>query len=670
MDSKLSRHLLALGAVVMLALLTGCNRDYSLKSPGGDAVLMINPADGTYDVTYAGHRMVRNCRAAMVIQGDTVDMRGARLIETGQETETETTVLYRQKEVCVTYNYALYSLADGWKIEWRAFDDGICYRFISDCPQDFTVDDEVLVIPFDGDPEITWAHSNGEADPFKASFENRYSVEALSKAGTVPAFLPASVDCGGGLRVTVVESDLKEYPGMYLVPASAPDSKSGQPLNAVKALFAHYPATFSKYPWRDMSYVDSTYDYIAQARGERTFPWRILKLTDDDARLPEDDLIYALAEPIHKDAFAGGTDWIRPGFSAWEWWNDWGLEGVDFKPGVNQRTYEYYIDFAARNGLEYVVLDEGWYPVNEGLIMQPVPELDLPALVQYGRQRGVRLILWAIFNTVDEQLETVMRHYSGMGIAGFKIDFLDRNDQTAVEMAWRIADAAARHRLILDYHGIFPPAGLSRTYPNVVNYEGIMGLENCKWNDTDAMDHPLYDVTVPYLRGMCGYCDYTPGAMRNAYRKDFKVDYSKPMSMGTRAHQLALYITLDSPLSMLADTPTNYEKDAVTTSFIASLPRRYQEKRVVAGTMGKYIVVARRSGNDWFVGGLTNWESRDIEMDWSFLDSDRKYMIQAYTDASQASGFYLRETRPEECRTIHMASGGGFLLKVIADRNK
>jgi alpha-glucosidase len=447
---------------------------------------------------------------------------------------------------------------------------------------------------------------------------------------------------------------------MFVVPSGG---------TALEAVFAHYPASFAKHPWRDMSYVESTCDYISISKGERTYPWRILKITASDAELPVDNLIYALAQPLCKEAFAGGTDWIKPGFSAWEWWNDWGLEGVGFKPGINQRTYEYYIDFAARNGLEYVVLDEGWYPVNEGLLMQPVPELNLPALVQYGRQRGVKLILWAIFNSVDEQLETVMSHYSGMGIAGFKIDFLDRNDQTAVEMAWRIAEAAARHHLILDYHGIFPPAGLSRTYPNVVNYEGILGLENCKWNDTEAMDHPLYDVTVPYLRGMCGYADYTPGAMKNAFRKDFKVNYSKPMSMGTRAHQLALYITLDSPLSMLADTPTNYEFEQVTTSFIASLPRRYDEKVVMSGSMGKYIVVARRSGQDWYVGGLTNWESRDIEMDWSFLDGERNYTIQAFTDADRAERFSLKETTPAECRNIHLASGGGFLLKVIADRN-
>ena len=648
----------------LAVLLSACNsRNLSksgLSSPHEDAVVSFNFKNGTYSISRNGQVLVRDAHAAMVTGGDTIDMKGAVWNSSGFRSEHESTVLYRQKEVDVSYNYAIYDLRDGWKIEWRAFDDGIAYRFIYSGTGETVIDNEVLLIPFEGNPEITWAHSAGEPDPFKTSFENSYTVEPLADAGTVPAFLPASVKCADGVRVTLVESDLKSYPGMFVVPWG--DA-------TLKAVFAHYPASFAKHPWRDMSYVESTCDYISVSKGERTYPWRILKITASDAELPVDNLIYALAQPLCKEAFAGGTDWIKPGFSAWEWWNDWGLEGVDFKPGVNQRTYEYYIDFAARNGLEYVVLDEGWYPVNEGLLMQPVPELNLPALVQYGRQRGVKLILWAIFNSVDEQLETVMRHYSGMGIAGFKIDFLDRNDQTAVEMAWRIADAAARHNLILDYHGIFPPAGLSRTYPNVVNYEGILGLENCKWNDTDVMDHPLYDVTVPYLRGMCGYADYTPGAMKNAYRKDFKVDYSKPMSMGTRAHQLALYITLDSPLSMLADTPTNYESEQVTTSFIASLPRRYDEKVVMTGVMGKYIVVARRSGQDWYVGGLTNWESRDIDMDWSFLDSERSYTIQAFTDADRAEKFRLSETTPAECRNIHLASGGGFLLKVIADRN-
>ena len=666
MKSFLSYILPVAGLTALLCACHSGNMSKSaLRSPNKNAVVSFNFSDGTYSISQNGNILVHDAHASMVTGVDTIDMKGAVRRTSGFRSEHETTVLYRQKEVDVSYNYAVFDLRNDWQLEWRAFDDGISYRFIYTGSAETVIYNEVLLVPFDGNPEITWAHSAGEPDPFKTSFENSYTTEPLAKAVAVPAFLPASVDYGNGLRVTLVESDLKAYPGMFLIPSQS--DKDHKP--AVEAVFAHYPASFAKHPWRDMSYVDSTCDYISLSNGERTYPWRILKITTSDAQLPVDNLVYALAQPLCKEAFAGGTDWIKPGFSAWEWWNDWGLEGVDFKPGINQRTYEYYIDFAARNGLEYVVLDEGWYPVNEGLLMQPVPELNLPALVQYGRQRGVKLILWAIFNTVDEQLETVMRHYAGMGIAGFKIDFLDRNDQTAVEMAWRIADAAARHRLILDYHGIFPPAGLSRAYPNVVNYEGILGLENCKWNDTDAMDHPLYDVTVPYLRGMCGYADYTPGAMKNAYRKDFKVDYSKPMSMGTRAHQLALYITLDSPLSMLADTPTNYESEQVTTSFLASLPRRYDEKVVMAGAMGKYIVVARRSGQDWYVGGLTNWESRDIEMDWSFLDSERKYTIQAFTDADRAEKFSLKETTPDQCRNIHLASGGGFLLKVIADRN-
>jgi alpha-glucosidase len=660
MKNNLS-HILSIACLAVL--LGACNSrnlsKYSLSSPNENAVVLFDLKDGTYSISRMGRILVRDANAAMVIGGDTVDMKGAVRSEIGFCSQTESTVLYRQAKVDVSYNYAVYDLRNDWKIEWRAFDDGIAYRFIYTGLDNVIVDDEVVRIAFDGNPEVTWAHSAGSPDPFKTSFENSYIVEPLADAGTVPAFLPASIKCADGIRVTLVESDLRAYPGMFVVPSEG---------TALKAVFAHYPAKFAKHPWRDMSYVDSTFNYISVYDGERTYPWRILKITESDAELPVDNLVYALAQPLCKEAFSGGTDWIKPGFSAWEWWNDWGLEGVDFKPGINQRTYEYYIDFAARNGLEYVVLDEGWYPVNEGLLMQPVPELNLPALVQYGRQRGVKLILWAIFNSVDEQLETVMRHYAGMGIAGFKIDFLDRNDQTAVEMAWRIADAAARHRLILDYHGIFPPAGLSRTYPNVVNYEGILGLENCKWNDTDVMDHPLYDVTVPYLRGMCGYADYTPGAMKNAYRKDFKVNYSQPMSMGTKAHQLALYITLDSPLSMLADSPTNYEKEPVATTFIVSLPRRYDEKVIMSGTMGQYIVVARRSGADWYVGGLTNWESRDIEMDWSFLDSERNYTIMAFTDADEARKFHLSETTPSQCRSIHLASGGGFLLKVIAKR--
>ena len=643
---------------------TSSDKDIIIPSPNKAVELKINCTDGTYSIFYSGRKVVNVAHATLLANDDSISMKHAVIKEQGERTEYETSVLYRQREVISTYRYAIFDVTNGWQMEWRVFDDGVAYRFIaseqslkSDAP--IIVKDEILSVSFDGTPEITWAHSAGESSPFKTSFENSYSTEPLDKAGNVPAFLPASVNCGDDVRVTLVESNLKSYPGMFVVPDT-----SGCAINAV---FAHYPATFSKYPWRDMSYVETTSDYISVSTGPRTYPWRILKLTDDDTQLPVDNLIYSLAEPLCQEAFPDGTDWIKPGFSAWEWWNDWGLENVGFKPGIDQRTYKYYIDFAARNGLEYVVLDEGWYPVNEGLLMEPVPSLDLPALVEYGRERGVRLILWAIFNSVDKQLETVMEHYSKMGIAGFKIDFLDRNDQTAVEMAWRIAESAARHKLILDYHGIFPPAGLSRTFPNVVNYEGILGLENCKWNDTEQMDHPLYDVTVPYLRGMCGYADYTPGAMKNSYRKDFKVDYSKPMSMGTRCHQAAIYITLDSPLSMFADTPTNYGKEPEYTSFIASLPRDYDEKRVLSGRIGEHIVVARRSGNDWYIAGLTNWNSRNVEIDWGFLDKGHEYIIQAITDSDdKANEYKYSETTPAKLSKIHMQSGGGFLLKVKA----
>ena len=403
-----------------------------------------------------------------------------------------------------------------------------------------------------------------------------------------------------------------------------------------------------------------------------------MAVTHHDTEMPVNNLVYALAAPSRID----DTSWIRPGKLAWDWWNAFSLSGVDFQVGVNNPTYEYYIDFAQAHGIEYVALDEGWYYDRKNVnddhevvdILHTVKELDLPRLVDYARQRGVGVILWLGFNVLDENLEAACRLYSGMGIKGFKVDFLDRNDQTAVECAYRVAEMCAKYHLMLDYHGMYVPNGYNRTYPNIVNVEGVYGLENAKWA-TQEDDMPQYCVTFPFIRMMPGFVDYTPGAMRNASQSLYHAMYSYPMSQGTRSHQAAMYVVFDSPLTMLCDAPTSYQLEEPYTRFIASLPNQYLQTLLPQAELGKYIVTARQ-GTDGhiYVGGLTNWDARDITLDFSFLremKAEGTYTATICQDGVNAdrvaSDYQLRTVTvtADTKLSIHLAPGGGFAMKLI-----
>lgn len=332
-------------------------------------------------------------------------------------------------------------------------------------------------------------------------------------------------------------------------------------------------------------------------------------------------------------------------------------------------TYKYYIDFASRNGLEFIVLDEGWYAPKSGDMLTVIPELDLPELIAYGKSKGVEIVLWTVFNVLDSQLEAACKKYADMGIKGFKVDFLDRDDQTAVEMVYRIAEMTARYKLILDLHGIYKPTGINRTYPHIINFESVFGMEEVKWTDIKN-NMPLYDVTFPYIRMMAGPVDYTPGAMRNATKADWRAMYYTPASMGTRCHQLAAYIVHDSPFTMLCDAPTNYLNEQECVDFIASLPVEVDSTFIASGELGKYIVTVRKKDVNWYIGGMTNWDERDVQLDFSFLPEGMSYTAVLFKDgvnANKQAEDYRKETiriDKDSRLTLHLASGGGFAMKL------
>ena len=388
------------------------------------------------------------------------------------------------------------------------------------------------------------------------------------------------------------------------------------------------------------------------------------------------NMSYLLAEPSRVEDIS----WIEPGKVAWDWWNNWNISGVPFEAGINNDTYKHYIDFASRYGIEYVILDEGWAVNGKADLFQVVPEIDLPMLVNYAKERNVGLILWAGYYAFDRDMERVCQHYSKMGVKGFKVDFMDRDDQMVTDFYRRTAETCARYHLVVDFHGAFKPAGLNRTYPNVLNFEGVFGLEQMRWAGLE-WDQMRYDCEIPFIRQAAGPMDYTQGAMLNGCRNSFHPSWNEPMSQGTRCHQLALYVVLESPLNMLCDSPTNYEKEPDYTRFVAEIPTVWDETRVLEGKVGEYIVTARRMGECWYIGGITNWNERDIELDLAGLckaAADRKMpvcgsdvmdSVTIYTDGKNAhrkGSDYREETfLPTDTKyTIHLAPGGGFLMKI------
>ena len=651
-------------ATLLYMVTPAAAQSYQVKSPDGKITAQLN-TDKNLSIQFNlnGAQLLKESEIGLKLQdgmeiGKNPKVKSHKL---SSHEETISAPFYRQPSFNTPYQELNVMLKNGFGIILRAYDEGVAYRFYTQRSGKTIILNENAAYQFGKDRKAWLPYTTTPEKPFAMAFQNIYHETRLDTARQDLVFLPATIDCGKA-KVTILESDLQSYPGMWL---KANSSKEEQESGTLRAVFAPYPKEMAYYTWRHMSHVKSTQEYIATSTGKRSYPWRIFAITEHDTQMPTNNLVYALAGPNK----IGDTSWIKPGKVAWDWWNDWNLKGVDFKAGINFDTYKYYIDFAHNHGLEYIVLDEGWYNSKEGSILKPIDDIQLPKLIEYGKSKGVDIVLWAVFNVMDENLETICKTYADMGIKGFKVDFMDRDDQTAIEMVERLAACTAKHHLILDLHGIYKPHGLNRTYPNILNYESVFGMEECRWTEAKN-DMPLYDVTFPYIRMMAGQVDFTPGAMRNGTRDNWKAIYTKPISMGTRCHQAACYIVQDSPFTMLADTPTNYEADEPYTRYIASLPVVFDKTIVPQGEIGKYIVTARKKGNDWYVGGQSNWDERTLTLKFDFLaDGDYEAIvlkdgINANHDAEDYKIEKSVINQKSEMK-IHLASGGGFVIKVI-----
>lgn len=658
-NKKLCLAILSLLLLIGNASFAAKEKKYVLSSPDGTLKVEISAGNElAYQVMHGNDTILSHSNIGLVLENGTIVGKTPRI--TGERRrkikDNIESPFYRFKEFVATGNELDLKLKGGFGIIFRAYNEGVAYRFYTTQSSDIIIKEEQAEFNFKEDYTAYLPYTTNDKKPMAMAYQNVYDITPLSKAQPKLAFLPVTVDCSS-VKLTLLESDLEAYPGMFV--------QSQQGKYGLKGVFAPYPAKTDFYPWRKQEYVTETTDFISRSRGFRSYPWRVLAITEKDTDMPVNNLVYALASPNR----IGDTSWIKTGKVAWDWWNDWNLKGVPFKAGINMDTYKYYIDFASRNGLEFIVLDEGWYDPKSGDMLTVIPELDLTELIAYGKSKGVEIVLWTVFNVLDSQLEAACKKYADMGIKGFKVDFLDRDDQTAVEMVYRIAEMTARYKLTLDLHGIYKPTGINRTYPHIINFESVFGMEEVKWTDIKN-NMPLYDVTFPYIRMMAGPVDYTPGAMRNATKADWRAMYYTPASMGTRCHQLAAYIVHDSPFTMLCDAPTNYLNEQECVDFIASLPVEVDSTFIASGELGKYIVTVRKKDVNWYIGGMTNWDERDVQLDFSFLPEGMSYTAVLFKDgvnANKQAEDYRKETiriDKDSRLTLHLASGGGFAMKL------
>lgn len=636
-----------------------------LKDPTGKVQVNVTIDDElTYSVLHENDVMVGTSPISMTLTDGTVFGKEPRLRRKRYRTENQIIYppLYKKKSIKDHYNELVLDFRGGFSVIFRAYEDGAAYRFVSHLKKPYHVASEQAVFNLPDNPKIFAATPkgrkiDGKENQYHSSFQNTYQHVNLSDWDKNRlAFLPVLAEGKGEKKVCITEADLLDYPGMFLKVSSDDKGFYGD--------FAAYPKDISIEVRGLKGMVKTREPYIAKVEGKTSFPWRVMVISERDTDLLCSDMIYKLATP----AAEGDYSWIKPGKVAWDWWNDWSLYGVNFRAGVNTETYKYYIDFASKQGIEYVILDEGWAVPGPADLFQIVPEIDMEELIRYADAKKVGLILWAGYRAFDLDMERVCKHYAAMGIKGFKIDFMDRDDQYMIDFNRRCAEVGAKYKLLIDLHGTSKPTGLQRTYPNVINFEGVHGLEELKWAKPGT-DQVTYDVTMPFIRMVAGPVDYTQGAMNNANKENYRAIYSEPMSQGTRCRQLAEYVIFDSPLNMLCDAPSNYLKEPQCTQFIASIPTVWDETKALSGTVGEYVVMARQKEDVWYIGALTNWDARDVELDLSFL-GEGEFQAEVFEDGINADRVgkdykykRLRLSADQKFR-IHMASGGGFVMKI------
>ncbi len=624
-------------------------KDFTVSSPSGKLAVKVSVNENiTYSVLLDNAVIVSPSEISMTLDDGTIlgeNAKAGRAKTVSVNSEIVPVVHRKYDKIPDVYNSMTIPFKN-YSLEVRAYDDGIAYRWAVKRKGGFKVVNELATFSFPADNNIWFP----EEESMMTHQEREYLPLKLSDV-TPDRFCSTGmlVDCGNNVKVYISESDLIDYPGMYL--KGSADNKN--------ALVGKYPGVVLETRQQgDRNVIPTKYaDYIAECNGSRTFPWRAMVISEKDEDLVQSELIFKLAP----ENVLENTEWIKPGKVAWDWWNANNIYGVDFKSGVNNETYKYYIDFASKYGLEYIILDEGWYHLDD--IMKEADDIDVQELVDYGKKKNVGVILWVVWKAVDDKLTESLDQFQKWGVKGIKMDFMQRDDQWMVNFYEKIARECADRKLLVDFHGAYKPAGLQRKYPNFISNEGVRGMENAKWS---TFPNPEHDLILPFIRMVAGPMDYTPGAMLNATKRNFNPVFTEPMSQGTRCHQLGMYVVFESPLQMLADNPSNYYREPECMEFLSAVPSVWDDTKVIDGKVSDYILVARRSGEKWFVGAMTDWDARNLDFDLKFLPQGN-YKMTVWKDGANADK-HAADYKKEEYKVtntsnvkIEMAPGGGWV---------
>jgi len=632
------------------------SKSFEIKSPDNKITLKLEVGDKMlWAVQHEGQQIIAPSSISMQLKGGAILGDHAKIASSKVEKIDQVITAFNYKKASISdqYNQLTVNCKDDYGVVFRVYNDGVAYRFVTRKKSEIVVQNEEANFNFTADHKAfipyMWNYNAGLK--FNHSFEALYKEINISKFATDSlAFLPLLVDVGNNKKVVILEADLENYPGMYM--------NLNQSNKGFMGVYAPYPLD-TRFEGMNLLAIKRA-DYIAKCAGTRNFPWRAIVISSQDKDLLNNDMIQKLASPSR----ISEPSWIKPGIAAWDWWSDWNISHVDFKAGYNTPTYKYYIDFAAANKLPYIVMDAGWSGITD--ILKVTADVDIQELVNYGKQKGVGIVLWSTWYAVTLQMDEAFPKYAKMGIKGFKIDFIDRDDQVAVASLYEIAKKAAEYHLIVDYHGAFKPTGLQRTYPNVIGYEGVKGLENYKWA---IEDQPRYTVSIPFIRMIAGPLDYTPGAMRNTNKSNYRPVSDMPVSQGTRCNQMAMYVIYEAPFQMMSDNPTTYMKEQECTDFIAKIPTTTDETFALDGKVGEYAAIARKKGDTWFVGAMSNWTPREITIDFSFLGTGNyqavvfKDGINADRDATDYKKEVIKVNSGDKIK-IELAPGGGWVARI------
>ncbi len=635
------------GLLTFLFFSFGLNaKNYEVTSPNSSVNIEVNiDKEITWSAFKDNKKVLSESQIALELSNEVlgVDPKVAKAFSSEVNTITEAVVPYKFKNVVDHCNELVLNFKGNYTLRFRAYDNGVSYRWELNKKGEVEIINEVADLNFGGECTVLFP----EEISFYSHFERLYVDTILSGLSTERfSSLPALVNLDDELKIGITETGQNNYPALFL---------QGTGSNALTSIFPKVPLKLEQTRDRSEKIVEEA-AYIAKIPGKFSLPWRVLMIEKEDRKLIENNLPYILADHNVLES----TDWIKPGKVAWDWWNANNIYGVDFKSGVNTETYKYFIDFASEFGIEYIILDEGWSETTN--LLKFMPDMDVHEIIEYGKSKNVDVILWVLWKPLLDNLEATLDEFKKWGAVGVKVDFMQRADQLMVNYYEQIAKAAAEREFLVDFHGAFKPNGLQRKYPNVVNYEGLRGAEHNKWADYIT---PAHNLTLPFTRMLAGPMDYTPGATVNKDTLGFRDVFNAPMSQGTRAHQAGMYVLYESPIQMFCDNPSNYWREPGFMKFMVQIPTTWDRTVALEGKVKEYLVVARKNGDNWYIGGMNDWTPREFNIDLSFLGKGEweiEYLADGVNaDMHQSDYVIKKEIITGTKLQISMASGGGYL---------